>query len=404
MKKVARFLIIIIIVSIFIAIISYKQITIESSKVQSSPENIISEESKEQPIEEKIWNQRIESALATENCITPENRKFGDLYYNGQLIDTHFHIANIPDSTPSEQEQDYSNEEMPLLGVNTKITDIICTLEKEGTKKVFAFFPVYKEVSEPMIELVKRTMKEYPDNFVPFIMAPDHDDSVDGFPTVESQILQNMLNIEQDLFKGYGEIGLYARGDHGGPKGSPELPPDSQRLQEIYPIIRENNLIIYFHLGENQEDSFKKVLEQNPDINFIWHGDQLIPYEDGKQNLKLIDEILTNYPNAYYGVDELYGDTWILKPETKKEDFIKHFDDYEILLNEDISTWKAFIEKHPNQVLWGTDRGWSAPWSVDEDVGIILTNYARAFIARLDPEVQEKFAYKNAEKLINGNI
>ncbi len=84
-----------------------------------------------------------------------------------------------------------------------------------------------------------------------------------------------------------------------------------------------------------------------------------------------------------------------------KEEFFEHFEDYESLLEKDVKTWKTFIEKHPDQIIWGTDRGGIALWSIDEDVGITLTNYARAFIARLDPAVQEKFAYKNAEKLID---
>ncbi len=390
------------------ATITYQQLNAKSSEIQQNQnrylqENYINEEKidiKEISPEEKAWNQRIESALAPVNCLTPEPRKFGELFYNGPLIDAHIHIADIPDNNPLDGEPEY-NEEEPLLGVNTRITDIICTLEKENTKKVFAFFPVYKEISVQMIEIAKRTMEKYPDKFVPFIMPPDNDDSKEGFPTVDAQALQSMLEIEPNLFKGYGEIGLYARGDHGGPTGAPELPPDNQRLLDIYPIVRENNLIVYFHLGEAQQESFEAVLENNPEINFVWHGDQLIPYENGIQNLKHIDEILTNHPNAYYGVDELYGDEWLLKPETKKEDFLKHFDNYKTLLKKDTTTWKAFIEKHPDQVLWGTDRGWSAPWSADEDVGITLTNYARAFIAHLNPEVQERFAYKNAEKLLS---
>jgi hypothetical protein len=30
---------------------------------------------------------------------------------------------------------------------------------------------------------------------------------------------------------------------------------------------------------------------------------------------------------------------------------------------------------------------------------LVLNDYSRMFIGRLDPSVQEKFAYKNAEKL-----
>ena len=142
-------------------------------------------------------------------------------------------------------------------------------------------------------------------------------------------------------------------------------------------------------------------MEQNPDINFIWHGDQLIQCESCSQTLEEVEDILENHPNAYYGVDELYGDVWLLKPEVSKEEFLEHFEAYGPLIEKDLATWKDFIEKHPDQVIWGTDRGWSAPWSLDTDVALTLNDYSRFFIARLDPSVQEKFAYKNAEKLFS---
>jgi hypothetical protein len=94
------------------------------------------------------------------------------------------------------------------------------------------------------------------------------------------------------------------------------------------------------------------------------------------------------------------GDVWLLRPEVSKEKFLSHFENYEQLLAKDLVTWKGFIERHPDQVIWGTDRGAFVIWSVDEEVGMTLTNYARAFIAHLDPEVQEKIAYKNAERII----
>ena len=237
-------------------------------------------------------------------------------------------------------------------------------------------------------------MEKYPGRFIPFIMPPDDDGSVDGFPTVDAQELNEMLSVYPGLFAGYGEIGLYQR-----PNGAPALPPDSQRLLEIYPIIREHNLIVYFHLGEGQKKAFEKVLDANPDITFIWHGDQLVKYENGRQNLKDVEDILSRHPNVYYGIDELYGDEYLIRPGVKKEEFLEHFDNYEILLKKDLDTWKGFIGRHPDQVLWDTDRGVGATWSLDTDVAITLNNYTRAFIGRLDPSVQEKYAYKNAEKL-----
>ncbi|MCR4260779.1 MAG: amidohydrolase [Candidatus Colwellbacteria bacterium] len=349
------------------------------------------------PIKEGIRDKWVEAALASKDCKLKEEIELYPNSYQGDLIDTHIHIPSIPDGPFGG-----SDNERPSMGANVGMVDYICMMENENTKMVFAFFPVMEPIIEESVLIVKKTMEKYPERFVPFIMPPERDDKPDGFPTVAAPDLEEMLAVYPKLFRGYGEIGLYERGDHGGPKGAPELSPDSERLNKIYPIVRENNLLVYFHLGQGQKEGFEKILSDNPDINFIFHGDQLIPYEEeGRQNLRHIDDILSRHPNAYYGVDELYGDVWILRPDVSKENFLAHFSDYESLLQKDLGTWKNFIERHPNQVLWGTDRGVNVPWSLDSEVGLALTRYTRAFIGRLSLEVREKYAYKNAEKLLS---
>lgn len=345
----------------------------------------------------------VKAATASKNCET-ESLKKENPYpnsYQGYLIDTHIHIPPLPDGPLKEFKFDESRERLSM-GENATMADYMCLMESENIKMIFAFFPVWEPIIDESIEVVRKTTEKYPERFVPFIMPPYHDDRADGFPTVTASELIEMLEVSSGIFKGYGEIGLYERGDNGGPKGSPALFPDSARLEEIYPVVRQNNLVVYFHLGRGQQESFEKILSKNPDINFIWHGDQLIPYEEGgRQNLKHIDDILSRHPNAYYGVDELYGDVFIMRPEVSKQEFLDHFKNYEPLLEKDLETWKDFIERHPDQVLWGTDRGAGAPWSLDLEVGEALTRYTRAFIGRLSPDVQEKYAYKNAEKLLS---
>lgn len=384
--------------------------------------------------EQTFWKRRIDAAFTPSNCSTVSGEKYGSFYYSGPLIDTHYHIPSIPDDPFEEgsggendddaddgghgdddddddggnadddnnrsgdnvdddddddedDEDDQMNDVFPSLGENIKITDIVCALQQEGTKKVFAFFPVYPELPQQLLQVVNKALQLYPETFVPFIMPPDGDNEPGGFPTVDADVFVEMLSVYPGLFQGYGEIGLYER-DH----GAAELLPDSPRLREIYPIIRKNKLVVYFHLGKGQKYSFERALEQNPDINFIWHGDQL--------SVDHIEDILSKHPNAFYTVDELYGDVWLLRNDVTKETFLAHFEKYQFLLDTDLSTWRGPIERHPDQFMWGTDRGGIAVWTFDPEVGKALSNYGRAFIARLDPAVQEKFAYKNAEKLL----
>ncbi|MBI4032225.1 amidohydrolase family protein [Candidatus Berkelbacteria bacterium] len=337
---------------------------------------------------------RVVEAFAQSDCPESTMEPLEPTAYTGPLIDTHIHIPHVPEGPA------IAIDGRPSLGVNVTIPDYVCMMDVEGVTKVFAFFPVWDPIIEPSIEVVERAMAQYPGRFVPFIMPPDHDDDPDGFPTVTADVLASMLGRAPGLFKGYGEIGLYARGDHGGPKGAPALFPNAPRMQAIYPVVREHRLLVYVHLGEGQQAAFEEVLSANPDITFIWHGDQLIPTTDRRLDLTAVEEILTNHSNVRYGVDELYGGEFLLKPEMSKAKFLAHFADPDPLLDIDVATWKAFIERHPDQVLYGTDRGWSAAWSVDPDVAQTLTAYNRAFIGRLDPSVQEKIAYRNAEALL----
>ena len=342
-------------------------------------------------VAEQHWKRVFEKAFADVGCPKPPPRDFPDSSYKGPMIDAHIHIQSLPDGEPGFPDEYYTGEN---LSIKRSIAEWVCMMDYEGTSKAVAFFAVWNPITKESLDLVKLTMEKYPGRFIPFIMPPDDDGSPEGSPTVDAKTLQEMVEIYPGLFQGYGEIGLYSR-----PGGAPPLPPDSKRLTEIYPVIRKHNLVVYFHLGEGQKESFEKVLDENPDITFIFHGDQLIQCEACDGTLDDVAEILEDHPNVYYGVDELYGDVFLLREEVSKEQFIAHFREYSPLLEKDLKTWKDFIEKHPDQVLWDTDRGVGSAWSLDPEVAVTLNDYSRAFIGRLDPGVQERFAYKNAERL-----
>lgn len=350
-------------------------------------EDLSSDDWQDLTIEKKHWNRVFNKAFEPVNC--PEPRDPGTLpdgYYKGPMIDAHIHLHSLPDGEPGHEDEFYTGEN---IGIRKSMEEWVCMLEHEGTYKAFGFFAVWDPIVDESIGLVEMTMEKHPGLFVPFIMPPDGDS-----PTVSAEKLEEMLNVKPGIFKGYGELGLY------GNPNSAALPPDSKRLMGIYPVVREHNLLVYLHLGEDQKEALERAAEENPDITFIFHGDQLIDCGECDKTHSQVAEILEKHPNVYYGVDELYGGEWLLQPGRSKEDFMANFEDYGPLLEADLAKFKEFIEDHPDQVLWGTDRGVSASWDKDPDVALTLNNYARAFIGRLDPSVQEKFAYKNAEKLL----
>ncbi len=363
------------------------------SEQVSPPAKEKAEEQPELTFAQAVWKKRIDAAMAPSYCPPVTKVEYPSSYYQGPLIDTHLHIPSIPDwspeQDPSETPEGRFGGPQALLGWNVKISEIACTINQEGTHKNFAFFPVNEgEISVYLLEIWNRTMREYPAEFTPFIMSSGNDNEPDGFPTVDAKTLQDMLAASPGLFQGYGEIGLYERENN----GDKALPPDAAYLQAIYPLIKKYQLIVYFHPGEGQLQNFKNVLKQHQEIMFIVHGDEI---END------ISDLMDTYPNIYYTNDPSYSQHFPLFVGKSKEDFLTAVEkDFDSLLAKDITRWKSMIERHPDRFMWGTDRG-DAAWNYDRDVGLFLVRYARAFIGRLSPEVQEKYAYKNAERLID---
>ncbi len=345
------------------------------------------------PFEQREWEKRIDAALAETACPDIPKPTFPGPYYQGPLIDTHLHLPAINDSSPefSDDEEDEEQEgrfggPMAILGDNIRMSQIACTLKREGTTKNFAFFPVYDEMPKQSVQIARRTMQRYPKLFTPFLMTPGPHDQT---PTLEARMIENILSYYPGLFKGYGEIGLYSIENV-----RDDFPPDHQMFQGIYPIVKRSKLPVYFHPGDGQTKDFERVLAAQPDILFIVHGDEI----QGN-----IVSLMEKYPNIYYGVDAFWGsdmDLFHAFVGKSKKAYLEMMEkEFDAVLEYEVKKWKPLIEKHPDRFLWGTDRG-DAVWNYDFDVGQMLVRFARAFIGRLDPKIQEKIAWKNAESIL----
>lgn len=313
-------------------------------------------------------------------CSYPGTQGKVSSYYDGRLIDTHLHI-------PSPEDSDNGN---PVLNKDMTMDDIACTLQYEDTDYAFSFFPVYIN-STPHTDFynaARIAKNKYPKKFFRFINPPG---GTSGVPTVTAKELRTLLKesnaVSARLFEGYGEIGLY------GSDAEVVNPykPYAKIFRKIYSTVERRNFLVYYHPGVNQSASLERVLDRYPNMRVIVHGEQI---EDE------IGDIMTKYPNVYFTVNDLYGDQYLLHQNETKEGFLEKTEDYNALLALDVARWKELIEAHPHQFLWGTDRGGVAAWTLDPEVGLRLADYGRAFIATLEPEVQENFAYKNALRLV----
>ena len=340
------------------------------------------------------WPKRIDAAFTPSTCGTPPVNNFPSSYYQGPLIDSHLHIPQLSDDgigapdagyvaprgAESDQYDTISQEQRPILGKTMNIDRIACTLQNEGSIKAFSFFSVFPEITSPAIEVARRATEQYPDLFVPFIQA-----SRSGMATLEGEILDVMIDVEPDLFAGFGEVG-----------DSPTEPINPKPDSEIYTgdfqvVENRGNMLVYFHPGMGHEENLERALQRFSDVTFIIHADFVRPHVKG---------IMDRNPNVYYTYNDIFGDLIETFRFGEKATFLSDMrSEWDRLLDEADDLYREMIEAHPDRFMWGTDRG-DIVWGYDEEVGQILTEFGRAFIGRFDPAIQADLGYKNAERLI----
>lgn len=328
----------------------------------------------------RVAGQQPESSLPP--CdIAPLQRQFNNTpYYAGPLFDDHFHMPQffkIPD-----------HPEAPVLDQDISRRDVACLFGKERVRGVFAFYSIPVHLKTTALRTIKEIEQQYPgviSHFLEFVVFP-------GYPVNPSQI-EGILNTNKNLFKGYGEISLYLPHYR-------NVKPNDSAMRELYGVADKHNLIVMMHPVEGQQQAIEEVLRDYPNVQFLFHGAERL----SSANM-FLDTFLEKYPNAHYSVDiVLFGEDSngrpLLDAARNKPDFIAKFkQNWQSTLNSKVTLWKSKIEKHPDQFLWGTDRGASL-WNYDQEVEALLEEYSRTFIGQLSPAVQEKYAYINAENLL----
>jgi len=288
-------------------------------------------------------------------------------YYSGHLFDAHFHM-------PPAWEEPETGFTLPVLGKGVTLSQILCYFDKEKVTGAITFnFWEYENLEQSIQDLAE-VKKQLPTGIHLFLIPAD----------LGAEELDEIVNSHKDVFDGFGEISHYA------PERSGQTPDDPVSL-EMYKVAAKHGLIVMFHPGKNQRSKIENALQKNPDVKFLLHGYESEDY---------ISQLMDKYPNVYYSIDSAtlynFDGVFINGP---KEQFISRFKrDFNSNVKSKVDKWKLQIEKHPDRFMWGTDR--AADWHFNEEISILFEEFARAFTGRLSPEVQEKYAYKNAERLI----
>ena len=352
---------------------------------QSEVERITDEITKQKTgeITNKISGGDVEnSQLKEAKCsLAPKQREFTKSpYYTGALIDSHVHMP-VSSKIVSTVAMQSGFHDMPYEG-DVPIYSIACTFDSEGITKTFGFFVMPNAALSSSVRSAKSAKERYKEKIVPFFMPPPITSLHPAIADVENTISSN-----KGIFKGIGELAIYHYPS--------QVKPNDPYFLELYRIANEQHLIIMMHPPPNQQQVVEDIVKAYPNVTFLFHGEESMVNLIGK------------YPNAYFTIDasetQIYGyDAQHMNKKPTKEEWLDHFrKNFDINLDNSVNKWKTTIEKRPDRFLWGTDRWYS--WHFDPEVGGLVEEFSRSFIGQLNPDVQEKFAYKNAEMLLGNN-
>lgn len=347
------------------------------------PEKITQEKTKE--ITPGILGSTGEPALVGEPCNFPsQKRKFSSTsYYAGPLIDAHVHLP-VFSRILSTVAIKAGFQDMPSFDAELSTEDLICLLDREGIQKIFGFVLMPNIVQAPTLEGLTSLQQKHPGKIVPFYMPT----LLPGLNPVPLEV-EEMMQKHPDLFQGYGEVKFDFH------EIANQDPEDPQYL-EAYALAEKHHLIIMMHPKKNQLDVVQRLLEKYPRVPFLVHG-----VSDVRDH---IGELMETHQNLYYSIDadvtSLFG--WeaqhVAQGPTSQEYLAYLEQNFDTQLQTSVQKWKFLIEAHPDRFLWGSDRWYR--WHFDPEVGDMIEEMGRSFIGQLSPSVQEKYAYQNAERLL----
>lgn len=314
-------------------------------------------------------------------------------YYVGPLLDAHLHLPTeikIVSDVAAKTGNPISlwGSKLPLGG-KLSLDYLKCLFDREGVYGAYGFHLFTKYYMGAEINMTKKIEKKYPGMITHFLMPIIINDSIN--PDIDK--MAQILNDNPGLFRGMGELKMYDGKE-----------PDDPYVLGFLDLAKKHNLIVMMHPFDHHKRGIEKIVQQYPEITFLFHGivEDIGP-KGVKNNINWLDILMANNKNVYYSVDaglHIYG--WKKSHAGKvllKEEMLPYLKaHFKEQLQTDLVNYKSIIEKYPDRFLKGTDRFYVT--HLDQEVSALLEEYSRALIGRLSPSVQERFAHINADVLL----
>jgi hypothetical protein len=310
--------------------------------------------------------------------------------YTGPLFDDHLHLYDMYQGSP---------QQLSLMKVRTA-GDLISYLDRNKIVGAIGFYAfTSNKLRYPWGSTFETIISGAKSRVVPMVQPTPWSDFASG--QFSETVLQQYLQ-PQGLCQGVGELVLK----------KPELQSitlDGSVMQIVFKAVDEKKGIVMIHPSSTYEggrsmelSEIESAVSQYPDIIFIFHPG-LLAY-------KIIEPLLSKYSNVYYSIDFAGATTTtanLLFPVdasfSNKEAFLSEVNRIGIdnIVNEIYRVYATVIGKYPERFFWGTDFGGDTTqhWHFEDSVTDMVIKISREFIGKLPADIQEKYAYKNAQRV-----
>ncbi|MCX6002886.1 MAG: amidohydrolase family protein [Chloroflexi bacterium] len=214
-------------------------------------------------------------------------------------------------------------------------------------------------------------------------------------------VLQQYLQ-PQGLQWGVGEIALYQTDLQSVTFNSPAMQAVFQAVNAVKGIVMIHLSTVNMGGRATELSEIEPSVRDYPDTIFLFHG--------RKEDMQLVAQLMDKYSNVYFTIDandsiftsKLVGYN-LLFPGGAAADTAERFladinrIGTEALVQNGLNNLETMLELYPDRVLWGTDLSYT--WHFDDSVFDVVINLSREVIGRLPADLQEKYAYKNAQKI-----
>ena len=284
--------------------------------------------------------------------------------YNGPLFDSHLHTRNILQPQSAETLLSYLDRE--------KVDWAIC-FNTFPPSKISSLMPIVRSIGSRVIMLRGGTR-------------------VLSGQCSEAELRQ-YLQPKGPLW-GFGEIGLWR-------EEYQSVTFDSPHMQNIFKVVNETKGIVMIHSSSAPYGRPTELTEAEPSIRkypdaiFLFHN---------IRTFDLVDQLMSKYPNVYFSLDFassfFQGRGVSLKADdANATTYLAAVNrtDLDYMVERNLQDLAPLLQKYPDRIFWGTD--FSEPWHFEESVTDLAVRISRQFIGRLPADIQEKYAYQNAQRV-----